>query len=57
VAGGVEPSARRIITPVSEADVGLVHDKVIELVAETVATAVTDPGMGKVVEVTGTPVA
>ena len=50
--GAVAPTARRIITPVKDAAVGLVHYKAIEVVAGVAVTPVTAPGMAKVVEVT-----
>jgi hypothetical protein len=42
-AGGVAPSARRIITPVRDGPLGLVHDKVTESLAGIAATLVTGP--------------
>jgi len=43
-AGAVAPSARRIITPVKDAPVGLVHDNTIDVLAGTALTPVTGPG-------------
>ena len=39
--GGVPPVARRIITPVKDASVGLVHDNAIDVLAGTAATSLT----------------
>ena len=47
-AGGVEPRARRIITPVKDAAVGLVHDKAIEVLLGVARTLVTSPGTASV---------
>ena len=47
-AGGVEPRARGIITPVNDAAVGLVHEKAIEVLFGVARTLVTGPGMALV---------
>jgi len=43
-AGGVAPCDRRIITPVTESEGGLAHDKAIELAVGTALVPVTGPG-------------
>jgi len=44
-AGGVAPTARRIITPDRDTSLGLVHVKAIEVLVGVALTAVTGPGV------------